>query len=282
MGARRISRHLTRPAAAGVIFMALAAALPVLAGTFTYTGSVQYSQGQYFFDLTTRGVYVFNGFSFSSERFTLSATVPLIYQSTPYLSYSGIGVLPSGGSESSAVNQRRGKETVVLPEVVDARHYGVGDPTLRLGLRLVKEGPSIPSVEFTAQAKVPVSSLESGFGTGAWDYGVGLALSKRLGRVILFADVSYWALGDLPELGLENPWVYSISAGFPLAGGRSALLVSYFGMTEVIAEVAPPSSLGLGLSFKVGPSSSLMLNGSLGISEASPDFAASIGWSVAF
>jgi len=282
MNARRKSRLSTRSAAAGVILLTLAAALPASAGTFSYSGSIQLSQGRYFFDLTTRGVFLFNGFTYSSERFTLSASFPLIYQNTPYISYSGVGVLPSGGPESSAVNQRQGKETVILPEVVDARQYGVGDPVFHMGIRLVKESAAAPSLEFTIQAKAPVASLESGFGTGEWDYGVGVALSKRLGGVILFADVNYWTLGDLAELDIKSPWVYSVSAGLPFAAGKSALLVSYFGMTEIIEGVAPPSSMGLGLSFKVGPKTSLTLSGSFGLSEASPDFAASVGWSFGF
>lgn len=282
MKARRISRLSTRSAAAGVILLTLAAALPAPAGTFFYNGSIQLSQGNYFFDLTTRGICFFNGFSFSSGRFTLSASIPLVYQSTPYVSTSGVGVLPSGGSESSLVNQRQGRETVVLPEAVEPGPYGLGDPVVHLGIRLFPESAAAPSVEFVAQAKAPVASLASGLGTGEWDYGVGLALSKRLGGVILFADVNYWTLGDLPELALKSPWVYSVSAGLPLARGRSAVLVSYFGMSEVIDGVAPPSSLGLGMSLKVGRRTSVTVSGSFGLSEASPDLAVSVGWSVGF
>jgi hypothetical protein len=282
MNARRKSRLSTKSAAAGVILMTLAAALPAPAGTFSYTGAFQFCQGNYFFDLTTKGLVFLNGFSFSSRRFTLGASLPLVYQSSPYVTYSGVGLLPSGGAESSTVSQRQGREIVLLPEVVESSQYGVGDPVLRMGIRVLDEGPARPSLELVAQVKAPVASLESGFGTGAWDYGVGVSLAKRLAGVLVFADVSHWTLGDLPELELKDPWVYSASFGVPFARGRSALLVSYFGMTEVIDAVAPPAALGLGLSLKIGPKTSLMLNGSFGLSEASPDFTASVGWSIGF
>ena len=62
------------------------------------------ARGTYIFTQPTSGYFLFNGLTYSSGAFTLAATVPLIYQSTPYVSYTGIGVLPSGGSESSSVN----------------------------------------------------------------------------------------------------------------------------------------------------------------------------------
>lgn len=288
MSARRKFRLATVPVAAGVILMTLAAALPAAAGTFSYTGSLQLAQGKYFFDQTSRGLYFFSGFAFTSDIFTLTATIPLIYQSSPYVSYSGVGVLPSGGSESSVVGSQSGRrpggDPVVLPEAetLEYSQFGVGDPLLRLGVRLWKEGRYLPSVELSGQAKFPLANVETGFGTGTWDYGAGLSLSKKLGGAILFADVSYWILGDLPELEILDPWSYALSLGIPLSRGKAALLFSYFGLTRIIEGVEPPSAAGAGLSFKVGSKSSLMINGSFGLSEASPDFSVSFGWSLGF
>lgn len=282
MRARRKNRLATGPVAAGVVLLTLAAALPAAAGTFSYTGSIQMAQGKYFFDQTSRGLYFFNGFAFTSEVFTLTATIPLIYQSTPYISYSGVGVLPSGGSESVVVSRRQRGEIVYLPVPVQVQQFGVGDPLFHAGVRLWKEGPVVPSVSLSAHAKAPLASLESGFGTGEWDYGAGLSVFKKFGGAFLFVDANYWKLGDLPELELKDPWTYSLAVGFPLSGGKAALLISYLGMTEVIEATKPPASAGLGLSFKAGPKSSLLLNGLLGLSESSPDFSVSFGWSLGF
>ncbi len=288
MRARRKNSLATGPAAAGVALLTLAAALPAAAGTFSYTGSIQMAQGKYFFDQTSRGLYFFNGFAFTSEVFTLTATIPLIYQSTPYVSYSGVGALPSGGPESSVVGSQSGRRPggnpVILPEAETLQYsqFGVGDPLVRLGVRLWKESRFLPAVELSGQAKLPVADMEAGFGTGTWDYGAGLSLTKKLGGAILFADVSYWTLGDLPDLEIHDPWTYAFSLGLPLSRGKAALLFSYFGMTRIIEGVEPPSAAGAGLSFKVGPKSSLMINGSFGLSESSPDFTASFGWTLGF
>ncbi len=280
MNARRIIHLYKGTAAAGVIAVALAAAVPASGGSVTYTGSIQLAQGTYFFDQTMRGVLFINGFSVSTGGFTLTASIPLVYQNSPYVSYSGIGILPSGGTEGSLVGQRQGKEPVVLPEPVDYRQFGLGDPLVHMGIRLWEEGRYLPSLQLTGQAKIPLARLESGFGTGEWDFGAGLSLSKRIGSVFLFADVGYWILGDLPDLELRDPWVYILSLGLPISGNKAALMFSYSGSTETISGVEPPSSLSVGVSFRIGPRSSLMLSGSLGLSESSPDFSASFGWSI--
>jgi hypothetical protein len=279
MNARRVPTSALAVAAAGAVLTALAA-IPAAGGTISYNGSLQMARGTYIFTVPTQGYFFFNGLTFSSRTFTLSATVPLIYQSTPYVSYTGVGVLPSGGTESSAVSQRQGREPVLVPEVVESAQYGVGDPVFTAGLTLIKEGRAAPAVQLSAQIKAPLADVDRGFGTGKWDYSAGVGLSKRLGNVFLFADVGYWVLGDLPELELRNAWAYAISVGHAFSGGRYSLMASYAGITEVIEGVEPPSSLGLGLSVRVGSRNSLILNAAFGLSEASPDLSLSLGWSI--
>ncbi|MBN2266612.1 MAG: transporter, partial [Candidatus Aminicenantes bacterium] len=271
MNARGVSRATLAAAAAGAILTMALAASPAEGGTLSYTGSLQMARGTYIFTQPTSGYFFFNGLRFSSSSFSLAATIPVIYQNTPYVSYTGLGVLPSGGTESSSVNQRQGREPVLVPEIVEYNQYGIGDPVITAGLTLVKEGRSLPAVQISGTIKAPLASVERGFGTGEWDYSAGLGLSKRLGQVFLFADVSYWILGDLPELELKNASSYAFSFGHAFSGGKLALMASYSGITEVIAGVAPPSSLGLGFSVRAGAASSLMLNAAVGLSEASPD-----------
>lgn len=272
-------RRLSALLAAGAL--ALAAGLPARAGSLSYTGSVQYSAGRYFFDQTTTGVYFFNGFSLLSGRFSLAANIPLIYQSTPYVSYTGVGVLPSGGSEGSTyVRGRRGGEVITLPVVTEYTSFGLGDPMVSAGLELVKENGVVPSLRVNGQVKIPVASLDSGFGTGEWDWSWGLSLAKRFGTAFMFVNLDRWVLGDLPDLELENVWAYSLSAGRTFAGGRSAVLLSYFGSSRVLAEVKPASAVGLGLSFRSGAKGMITISAALGLSEASPDVSFSLGWSV--
>jgi hypothetical protein len=277
MDARRVWRWTLAAAAAGAVLVA-PAAVQAAGTSVSYMGSIQMARGYYIFDQATTGLYVFNGLSLVSGRFSLAASVPLISQNTPYVTYTSTGFLPSGGSESSAVSQRQGHETVAVPEVVEYKARGLGDPLITAGLTLVNERGAIPSVLLTGQLKVPVADRESGLGTGEWDWGAGISLSKRMGSFFLFADAVYWTLGDLPELDLQNALAYCVSLGHSFRGGKYALLASYSGYTEIIPGVEPPASLGLSLSFQVGRRSSLMLDSMFGLSESSPAVSFSLGW----
>jgi len=279
MNARRVKLLTLAVLAAGVLAGAPAPG-PAAGAAFTYTGSIQMSRGTYIFTQPMSGYFFINGLTFVSGPFTLTASLPLIYQTTPYVSYTGVGVLPSGGTESSVVSQRQGREPVLLPEVVEFRQYGIGDPLISAGLGLWKEGAAVPGVELTAQVKLPLADVTRGFGTGRADYSAGVSVSKRLGSFFLFANTAYWVLGDLPDLELRDAWAYGFSVGHAVSGGKLTLLASYFGYTEIIAGVAPPSSLGLGLSVKVGARSGLMLNAAFGLSESSPDLSVSLGWAI--
>ena len=268
---------------AWVIFLAQAIAPPVWGSTVAYSGSIQYARGNYIFDQTTSSMFMFNGLSFSSEGLNLSVSIPVIFQSTPYVSYSGVGILPSGGSEHTQVSGRKGKnQEVILPEPVDYEQFGIGDPSVSLGIRLLKESKLLPTVQLVVQAKLPLASIEKGFGTGEWDYSGGLSLSKALGKTFLFVDMYYWMLGDLPDLELKDTVSYSIALGQPLSGGKYALLFSYSGSTNIISEVASPSFLGFGFSYRIDAKKSLMLNASAGLTESVPDFSVSLGWNIGF
>ena len=268
---------------AWVIFLAQAVAPPVWGSTVAYSGSIQYARGNYIFDQTTSSLFLFSGFSFSSEGLNLSANIPVIFQSTPYVSYSGVGILPSGGSENTQVSGRKGNnQVVILPEPDDYEQFGIGDPMVSLGLRLLKESKLFPTVQLVVQAKLPLASVEKGFGTGEWDFCGGLSLSKALGKTFLFVDMYYWMLGDLPDLELKDTVSYSIALGQPLSGGKYSLLVSYSGSTNIISEVAPPSFLGFGFSYRIDAKKSLMLNASLGLTESAPGLSVSLGWNIGF
>jgi hypothetical protein len=113
MNAPRVLTSTLAVAAAGAMLMALAA-IPKAGGTISYNGSLQMARGTYIFTVPTQGYFFFNGLTFSSRTFSLSATVPLIYQTTPYVSYTGVGVLFGRNGELSR-QPETGREPVLVP-----------------------------------------------------------------------------------------------------------------------------------------------------------------------
>ncbi|HKJ30365.1 MAG TPA: transporter [Balneolales bacterium] len=270
--------------AAGVIFFTLAAYGTLYAQEVAYTGSFQYSTGNYIFSDRTNSFYFFNGLNISGKGFQFSASIPVIYQNTPLISYTGGMMMPSGGqSGGSAINQQRGKGNrrgrVVIPfPSTQADQVGVGDPLIHLGISIFEQTAISPSFHIGASVKPPVASYDKGYGTGEWDYSAGISLSKRFGRTFILTNLDYWIFGDPPDLDLKNALSYGLALGNMLRSGKVGLLASLSGYTRIIQDVAPPTYLGLGLSYYITKKTSLNTNMSFGLSESTPDFTLSIGW----
>jgi len=268
------------------------AVLPAQAQTANYSGSVQYATGNYIFSERTHSAYLFNGLDVSHGRFQSSVSLPLIYQTSPWISYSGVGYVPSGGPQQGTVGghgpgggqgsgrRRGGGDPIVLPDTTTYADIGLGDPSLRVDLDLIRSLRG-PSVRLAGSAKVPIADVDRGFGTGAWDGGLGLALSQRLGRWFLFGEAMHWWLGDMDDLVLQNAISYSASIGRAFQNGRFGVLASFSGYTEIIDGADPPLQTALGLSYQFGDGKyGLSASASTGLSESMPDVSVSFGWRV--
>jgi hypothetical protein len=324
-----VSRTSGRPWARLAACAVLALSAPLSGGAaraqeITYSGSLQFATGKYLFTERTNSAYLFTGLSVRSGRVRLSANLPLIYQSTPWVSYTSGGGVPTGGPQGGAVGdslRRRGgggpgmgmdarsglsgalasgaatgaeaamphlpglrlpramssRQSLTLPDTASFDQVGVGDPTFRVGVDLVPADRGAVSVTLSGEVKAPLADPARGFGTGEWDGGAALSVGGRVGSTVLFGEVGYWVLGDLPDLPLENPVSYSVGLGHRL-GDRLTLLASLSGYSRIVAGTDPPLDLGGALGYRLGEGRSLSLGVTIGLSESSPDVSVSAGW----
>lgn len=280
MAAKRNSTSGFWKAWAGITLVLLAFAPAAFSQLLAYTGSFQFSSGDYIFTGRTNSFYLFSGLSARWGRFAASASVPLIRQTTPWVSYGGAGMIPSGGNQDSTVARHQRGTRMNLQPAGDFEESGLGDPLVRGEMELTKDAPSIPSIHLVVEAKPPLVDVNQGFGTGEWDFGSGVSLSKQLAGNFLFGDVIYWALGDLPELELKNTVFYSIAFGKPLAEGKFSLIASFSGYTEIIDNVEPPAQIGLAFTYQPLAGPDLSSGAAFGLTESSPDVSVSLGWQV--
>ncbi len=276
------------PRAAGGVTALLLLASPGAAQQLAYGGSLQFASGRYIFQQPTRTVVLFNGLTATVGRFRANVTAPLLAQSTPWVSFGAGGMVPSGGAHQAMVGQRAGfgmgmhEGAVSLPDSGVSTHMGLGDPLLSLDVEIARASGAPPAVRLTAAAKPPLAGVERGFGTGAWDYGVGAGLARTGGAGFVFLDLAYWVLGDLTDLELENALAYSLAVGRPLTGdGRFAGLAGISGSTRIIAGVALPVQLTAGVSYRMRRGRSLGATAALGLSDAVPDLALGLTWRIA-
>lgn len=258
----------------GMAFAISTTATVILGQEVTYNGSLQFATGNYIFSERTNSVYLFSGLSVSTGRLQVSANIPVIMQSKPWVSYSGVGQIPSGDK------QHEDGRGVTLPDTTQYDEIGLGDPLLHAGVEVLKAGKVFPSVHLVAEFKPPLANADRGFGTGEPDYGAGMSLAKAVGRNFAFVDITYWVLGDLPDLELKDPVAYSVAVGRPLANGKYSVLVSFSGYTEILNDVDPPAQVGIGLTYRLDSGPSLTGSLAFGVTDSNPDFSVAFGWDI--
>lgn len=250
-----------------------------------YTGALQFATGSYVFQQRTNSLAILSGLDWTTSRLRLWANIPIIVQNTPWVSFTGTGMVPSGGTESTMMGghnsgggmMRRGG--MMMPDSGAYVAAGFGDPTAGLSAEAFEESDWRPSLRVILGVKSPLATPAHGFGTGSWDYGGGLSASKRVSRTFVFADVAYWVMGDLPDLELDNVVAYSGALGRPFtADGRVAGLVSFSGLTRLVPSLPSPRQLGIGVSYQPGSRRSIGATASFGLSDGAPDLMLAASW----
>jgi hypothetical protein len=305
---RRGGASLVRTCLGCIVGFGWVTAVPSLGAqtTIHYEGGVFVTTGRYIFTERSTGWTLSSGLAIDAGPITVRAVVPLLVQNTTLLTSSSGGMLPTGGTESAAVadsvasrsGHGDGRGTGNL-DVTGATLFGVegtpvvadgqvevpttaltgyravvGDPTVSVNLALGRA--SRTRVLLGVGAKVPVADSAS-FGTGEWDVGGSVSVSRRLGSSVLFGlDVSYWHLGDLAALDLRDPVLASASLAYlSLSGWVTSAAV--MGARSVIEGFGDTYLVSAGVS-KVGSAGAVGVTASLGLSETAPDLACGITW----
>ncbi|MDT8341718.1 MAG: hypothetical protein RQ751_09425 [Longimicrobiales bacterium] len=289
--------------------LVVATALGSAGQELTWTGTIQYAQGRYIFTETTRSWTLYSGLTWQGERLRLSLGIPVVAQDSRAVTYVGELPLPTGGPDHSAVAQRTKGEPVpmgrrggsggggpsamgvgVQPPVA-AQTSGspvdsvsapgsvsveLADPVVSTGFQLLRSRGAFLGLDLTGAVKLPMRDLESGVGTGEFDAGLGVSTAFGGGGTLLFADLSWWRYGDLPDLPLDDVLSYGVGVGRTL-GGRWSGLLTLSGSTGVIDNVDPPAELGALVSVAAGGKYGITLGAGVGLTESSPDVSLSLG-----
>ena len=304
---RRVASRLRLVGVAAALGAATPTA-PAGAQRVEYTGTLQVATGTYIFTEPTTSFALFNGLSLASGRLRFTATLPLLYQNSSAVTYIGGTPVPTGGPDGGAVRQRKPGTRVPMggggkgrassgafhaavqsdtTEIQDGVagpsdfQLFVGDPMAEVDLGLHQGFGFVRSFTVNAFAKAPLANVDAGIGTGEWDYGLGAMLGVGKGRTYIFANATYWILGDMPELPLRNIVNYGASVGRTLdSGGRWSLLGSFSGATTMFDGTAPPVSAGISLGYLGSDGRGITLGVSFGLSESSADVTPYLGWHI--
>jgi hypothetical protein len=264
---------------------------PVVAQQITYTGSVSYSRGSYVFAEPTSSVWLTNGLGLRGGPVSLSASLPMIVQNSGIVSFVAGQPMPTGGAQSGAVGGRgkgdrigtgRGSPTDSTVVFRDRYEIEVGDPILNGALEIYRSLGFVRSVSLQGGAKPPLRSLDSGVGTGEWDFGAGATLIVGSRRALVLGNASYWSFGDLPDLELNGALLYTVGVARSVMDARASILLNVSGATRIMETVDPPFSAGVSLLYTVSEGRMVNAGLSVGFTEASPDYSILLGWGFVF
>jgi hypothetical protein len=181
---------------------------------------VNYSSGSYGTDSRTNILYA----PMTVRRIFRDGDISL---TIPFVSISGTGAVrlvggaptrtgsatasPAGALASGAGS---GKGPGASPLSSSTTDSGLGDIILRGRYYLIEESGMVPLVAITGRVKLPTADADRGLGTGEFDEGAGVELTKRLAdRWLTYLAGGYNIIGDAPGTNFNNQWWYDVGIG---------------------------------------------------------------------
>ena len=242
------------------------------------------------------------------KRFDIQLSLPYIYQSnsiTPaYVQSSASDVttaansqfqqvktVPATGSQGKSgqatpVGAMAGSGTGVPQLGQNSSQNGIGDMTLQVGFALIEENLALPQLRVLGYCKFPTGDRDNWLGSGEFDEGVGLSLSKTYGDLALY---------------LEGIWIFQGGSDFLVESGFTVKdYLNYYAeisyqatdmlVPALVLTGASPSSKERGgtvegrlkLSWRMSEHTSLQGYAGMGFTEASADMTAGVSFFYSF
>lgn len=210
-----------------------------------------------------------------SESVDLTLEVPLAYQTSR--SGSGVVVTQSGGMggrmRGTGMMRTTGIASVSTAIISTGSsrvtEAGLGDISLGGGWTVVQDSANTPKIRPTFYIKAPSGDKTHGLGTGTFEGGPGLSLSKWLGDFQLFGEGAYIFQNTIASYQGKNYASYSAGVGMQ---ATDRLFVSLYakGTTPQIDGGTAPAEGRLKLNFLQSRRVAWEVYGSVGFTNASP------------
>ncbi|OHB33446.1 MAG: hypothetical protein A2X84_08425 [Desulfuromonadaceae bacterium GWC2_58_13] len=216
---------------------------------------------------------------YPSDRLDLELIVPYVYLRTEDEGVATVLYRTPSGYTGSAVRGRNRTTTETDDSTVSTNNHtsesGLGDITLTAGYIVVKESQTTPQVRPTLYLKFPTADEDKGLGTGEFDYGPGLTLSKWLGDWHLFAEGLYVVQGDSGLYETKDYFSYNGGVGHQFNE-------KVYGAVQVLGATAPADGADDSLEgqlkwvWRLAPDIALEGYFGTGFSDGSADFSSSV------
>lgn len=217
---------------------------------------------------------------FPDKRFNTELTVPFVYQDTSNTGFAATG----GGMMMAVMAGGRGMNRTAGSAATsgDEKQSGLGDITLTAAYRIILDGRGTPDLGLTCFLKFPTADEDKGLGTGAFDWGPGLQLSKWLGDWQPFFEGRYVFQGSsADEIGAKDYFLADTGVGYSWNSKLYTALFTRFG-SKAFDGLEAPWDLRLKTDWAFGDNISTEVYLLKGISDGSPDYGGGISFFVSF
>lgn len=199
-----------------VTLLTIGLPLVVQADEYSYTigQSIEFSSGKYDTDTRTNTIYApFTILAFPTDRLFLSLEVPFIYQNNGNF-FSNIARGTSQvNTTTDSLTSSEGENT---SSPTNQSKSGLGDILFRAGYTIALDNDSLPNIRPTVFVKFPTADKDKSLGTGEFDGGFAVEVSRWLGKWYPSAEAGYTVQGRSSQFSLRNYMTYNAGVGYQI------------------------------------------------------------------
>ena len=171
-----------------------------------------------------------------TESIDLTLELPMVFLTSK--SGSGVVVTQSGGGGwgRRPVSTTTTTTSTVTTTTTEA---GLGDISLSAGWTVLADGEQTPKIRPTLYLKAPTGDKEHGLGTGTFEGGPGVSVSKWLGDIQVFAEGVYIFQDSTSDYQGKNYVSYSAGGGVQATDRLFVSLYAKGSSTRIDGGTAP-------------------------------------------
>ena len=241
-------------------------------------GAAFFTTGKYGTDSRTDTLYI----PASMRRLFDNGDLTLVVPYLTVTSNCGVTVVSGQPIRTGGLCPRTPSGSGTFPSRVT--ESGIGDVLLigRYYLYTEVEPGIMPSIMLTGRVKAPTADRDRGLGTGEWDEGGGLGLTKLItNKFIALADVGYTIIGKPPGVDLRNQWSYDAGLGYYFLPSLLGS-VYYEEARALVSGFQNPRDIFTSLSWRVAQNFRLNAGFEKGLTSGAPEYGFTVGARVQF
>jgi Putative MetA-pathway of phenol degradation len=249
---------------------------------FSVSLGAEYASGDYGTGIRTDSVFIpLTVAVYPAKRLDFSLEVPFVYQSSSAVvagQFMGMQNQSMGATSSAraavagmAGSTGPGPRTNASAETIGQSHYGLGDMTLKAGYVLYTEENYVPAIRPNVFVKFPTADKDKFLGTGAFNEGFGVELSKWLGSWLADGEMGYTFQGKSTVLAVKDYLYYSAGVGYQVSQQFRPMLI-FKGNTAPVEGATAQLEARLRIKYQFTKQTGIDGYLAKGITTASPDY----------